>query len=299
MKPSLRYSSAALRSVKHKNDEPSPSIASSRFRRNRASDRSITRHRAVHPVAAATASLPLPRRRCRRPLTGAAAGATRRCSWNAGRPLRANRPLLHRCTAGRPPISPDLLCRCPHRASASCSPLPAVAAAVQRRCLPSPPPRGCYATAIFVVAGPGASRRLCHIRTAAVLQFLAAVSTEQPPPAAALLLLRAITTTPRLLASRTYRCAAPRRKTPSSSLRAGALRHLSLSSVSLFLTAYLTRHEGGNMTRGSFVVLGDDFEFLAHFLSFTVSTSIPRCGKFIWAIEAVNSWPMSTKSSWD
>ncbi|KAK9100192.1 hypothetical protein Scep_023622 [Stephania cephalantha] len=39
------------------------SITSSRFRQNRASDRSITRHRAVHRVAAATMSLPRRHRR--------------------------------------------------------------------------------------------------------------------------------------------------------------------------------------------------------------------------------------------
>ncbi|KAK9166477.1 hypothetical protein Scep_001668 [Stephania cephalantha] len=74
MKPSSRYCPAALHSIKHKNDEPKceinlTSIASSRFRRNRASDRSITRHRAVYRIAA-TSSL-VGRRRRRSPAAAA------------------------------------------------------------------------------------------------------------------------------------------------------------------------------------------------------------------------------------
>ncbi|KAK9094703.1 hypothetical protein Scep_026172 [Stephania cephalantha] len=97
MKPSLCYSSAALHSVKHKNDEPRPillqiiqlalklgeinltSIASSRFRRNRASDRSTTRHRVVHRVAA-TPSL-VGRRRRRSPAAGEFLRVASRRRW--------------------------------------------------------------------------------------------------------------------------------------------------------------------------------------------------------------------------
>ncbi|KAK9083529.1 hypothetical protein Scep_030000 [Stephania cephalantha] len=67
-------------SVKHKNDEPGEinltSIASSRFCRNRASDRSKTRHRAVarRPSAPSLAG----RRRRRSPVAADAAGVSPR-----------------------------------------------------------------------------------------------------------------------------------------------------------------------------------------------------------------------------
>ncbi|KAK9150042.1 hypothetical protein Syun_008351 [Stephania yunnanensis] len=55
------------------------SFASSRFRRNRATDRSTTRHRSVRRVAAASPAPPLAARRRRRwPLAGAATAARRR-----------------------------------------------------------------------------------------------------------------------------------------------------------------------------------------------------------------------------
>ncbi|KAK9125479.1 hypothetical protein Scep_014325 [Stephania cephalantha] len=70
------------------------SIASSRFRRNRASDRSTTRHRAVHRVAATSS---LVGRRCRRS-TAAGAAARRPPPLVSSSALRrVTSPLVRRC----------------------------------------------------------------------------------------------------------------------------------------------------------------------------------------------------------
>ncbi|KAK9157018.1 hypothetical protein Scep_003592 [Stephania cephalantha] len=123
-------------------------IASSRFRRNRASDRSITPHRAVHRVATATASLSLPRR----PLAGAGAGAT------ADQPFAPEPPL---------PTAPR---RC--RPSSCLTALRRVAALARHRCRSDPFPRRCC------LAGATAHRR----RRAAVLRAAQLPSSWPPSP---------------------------------------------------------------------------------------------------------------------